>query len=185
MSRIKTDKLVYTFILLVIGHLEITQLLLQNHSNINQPDISNLTPLHLAAIEGYNDVVEISIENGCDINACDINHVNCSNALHYACMQKVAHDNLLWISCYSRYHRKEHHYKEVGVLLLQNKCDANQEDTFGQIPLHIACETCTSHRYLRLLTDIVKLLLDSGCDINKCDNSHRSPFLVAYEKKEY
>ncbi|XP_076108013.1 uncharacterized protein LOC143076203 isoform X2 [Mytilus galloprovincialis] len=165
-----------------LGHLEITQLLLQNHSNINQPDKSKCTPLHLAATEGYNDIVELLIKNGCDINACDVNG---RNALHHACIQKVEHDYLLWISHCSKYNRQEHYHNEVVVLLLQNKCDANQEDSFGQIPLHIACETCTSHRYLRCMTDIVKLLLESGCDIDKCDNSHRSPFLIACEKKEY
>ncbi|XP_076108014.1 uncharacterized protein LOC143076203 isoform X3 [Mytilus galloprovincialis] len=169
-------------ILCWLGHLEMTQLLLQNHSNVDQPDKLKLTPLHLAATEGYNDVVELLIKNGCDINACDING---RNALHYACMQKVEHGYITILSGLSRYRRQEHYHKEVVVLLLQNKCDANQQDTFGQIPLHIACETYTSHRYLRCMTDIVKLLLESGCDINKCDNLHRSPFLVACEKNGY
>ncbi|VDI64738.1 Hypothetical predicted protein [Mytilus galloprovincialis] len=165
-----------------LGHLEMTQLLLQNHSNIDQADNLKLTPLHLAATEGYNDIVEILIEKGCDINACDING---RNALHYACMQKVEHGNINILSGFSRYRRQEHYHKEVVVLLLQNKCDANQQDTFGQMPLHIACETYTSHRYIRCMTDIVKLLIKSGCDINKCDNLHRSPFLVACEQNGY
>ncbi|CAG2238021.1 unnamed protein product [Mytilus edulis] len=156
--------------------------IVKNHSNVDQPDKLKLTPLHLAATEGYNDVVELLIKNGCDINACDING---RNALHYACMQKVEHGYINILSGLSRYRRQEHYHKEVVVLLLQNKCDANQQDTFGQIPLHIACETYTSHRYLRCMTDIVKLLLESGCDINKCDNLHRSPFLVACEKNGY
>ncbi|XP_063396574.1 ankyrin-3-like [Mytilus trossulus] len=165
-----------------LGHLEMTQLLLQNHSNIDQADNLKLTPLHLAATEGYNDIVEILIEKGCDINACDING---RNALHYACMQKVEHGNINFLSGFSRYRRQEHYHKEVVVLLLQNKCDANQQDTFGQMPLHLACETHTSHRYIRCMTDTVKLLLESGCDINKCDYSHRSPFLIACEKNGY
>ncbi|CAC5418977.1 unnamed protein product [Mytilus coruscus] len=165
-----------------LGHLEITKLLLQNHSNINQTDNLKLTPLHLAATEGYNDVVELLIEKGCDINACDING---RNALHAACMQKVEHNNLNFLKCVSRCPHRENYHKEVVVLLLQNKCDANQQDAFGQMPLHIACYTYTPHRYLRCMTDIVKLLLESGCDINKCDNSHRSPFLIACEKNGY
>ncbi|XP_063396571.1 uncharacterized protein LOC134681083 [Mytilus trossulus] len=165
-----------------LGHLEMTQLLLQNQSNVDQPDKLKLTPLHLAATAGYNDIVELLIENGCDINACDING---RNALHYACMQKVEHGNINILREFSRYRRQEHYHKEVVVLLLQNKCDANQQDTFGQMPLHIACETYTSHRYIRCMTDIVKLLIKSGCDINKCDNLHRSPFLVACEQNGY
>jgi glutaminase len=68
-KRILTQKLIYS---VSVNDLEQVKELLQNkHTDINDSDYDNRTPLHLAAVEGHFDMIKYLVENGANIDVKD------------------------------------------------------------------------------------------------------------------
>ena len=78
--------------------------LLEAGANVNAPNVHQNTPLHLAAVRGYANVVAALLEAGADVNRGD--HSNFT-PLHWACM------------------RYDLHVEPALILLIRNGADVN------------------------------------------------------------
>ena len=91
------------------GDIEAVKQAIAAGTDVNAPDIGELTPLHSAAAEGHKDVVELLIANGADVNAKNSGGDGVSTPLHNAAMEG---------------------HKEIVELLIANGADVNAIDDF-------------------------------------------------------
>lgn len=120
------------------GDYDLTKLLIQSRADVNVEDSDGDTPLHWAAIKGHGKIAELLVRGGADVNTRNIDR---DTPLHRA----VAND---------------HHH--VVSLMLRHDSDVNSIDDAGNTPLHLAA--ARANKLINLL--IVKLLIDSGADLN-------------------
>ena len=86
-------------------------------ANVNAPNVHQNTPLHLAAVRGYANVVAALLEAGADVNRGD--HSNFT-PLHWACM------------------RYDLHVEPALILLIRNGAAVNARTSQGRTPLDYA-----------------------------------------------
>jgi ankyrin repeat protein len=136
------------------------------------------TPLHWAALEGHNDLVELLLAHGADVNAKDNGNYT---ALHEAAL--AGHNDLveLLLAHGADVNTKDkdgftalhdaawHGYKDVVELLLAHGADVNAKDNNGYTALSSAVYKCYK--------DVVELLLAHGADVNAKNNTTRSTAL--------
>ena len=91
--------------------------LLEAGANVNAPNVHQNTPLHLAAVRGYANVVAALLEAGADVNRGD--HSNFT-PLHWACM------------------RYDLHVEPALILLIRNGAAVNARTSQGHTPLDYA-----------------------------------------------
>ena len=91
--------------------------LLEAGANVNAPNVHQNTPLHLAAVRGYANVVAALLEAGADVNRGD--HSNFT-PLHWACM------------------RYDLHVEPALILLIRNGAAVNARTSQGRTPLDYA-----------------------------------------------
>ena len=104
--------------------------LLKCNSSVNLCDINGYTPLHFACTNGHTDVVQILLDNNCDIHSYKSKFDQ--HDIHIAC---------------------EEGYKDKLEILIKHNVDINLCGGLrGHTPIQYAC--------LKGHTDIVKLLLD-------------------------
>ena len=88
--------------------------LLEAGANVNAPNVHQNTPLHLAAVRGYANVVAALLEAGADVNRGD--HSNFT-PLHWACM------------------RYDLHVEPALILLIRNGAAVNARSRLDETPL--------------------------------------------------
>jgi ankyrin repeat protein len=168
------------------GDLATVKTLLTAHPDlVNSQDTNGMTPLHFAAHNGSNDMVEFLLTSKADVNARD--------KYGTTPLEEAAQ----W------------GHKDVAELLLDNKADVNARDNFGWTPLHRAAlrgrkdvaellldkgadvnakasDGATPLRYAAMLKrnraikgDIAELLLAHGADVNARDTNGLSPLIIA------
>ena len=91
--------------------------LLEAGANVNAPNVHQNTPLHLAAVRGYANVVAALLEAGADVNRGE--HSNFT-PLHWACM------------------RYDLHVEPALILLIRNGAAVNARTSQGRTPLDYA-----------------------------------------------
>ena len=91
--------------------------LLEAGANVNAPNVHQNTPLHLAAVRGYANVVAALLEAGADVNRGD--HSNFT-PLHWACM------------------RYDLHVEPALILLIRNGAAVNARTSQGRTHLDYA-----------------------------------------------
>ena len=91
------------------------KLLIDKGANVNARDDTATTPLHNAAIGGHNEIVELLIAKGADVNSKGLGGVN--TPLHNAIMKR---------------------HKEIVELLIANGADVNALNEYGDIALGVA-----------------------------------------------
>ena len=122
--------------------------------NLNCQNNSGMTPLHLVCAEGELEIFKLLIrQRGCDINCRDRKG---SSPLHLACHQG--------------------HSEIVQMLVSREECAVTCQDEDGDTPLHMACYTGDDH------SEIVRILLEKGCDPNCKNNEGRTPLQIATTK---
>ena len=97
----------------------------------------SLTPLHFATREGHNEIAELLISRGADLNSKDESGWT---PLHWA--SRTGH-------------------KEVTELLISKGADVNAKDENGSNPLHQAAMSCGDN-----YEKIIELLIANGADVN-------------------
>ncbi|XP_061574436.1 B-cell lymphoma 3 protein [Cololabis saira] len=117
-------------------------------------NFEGLSPLHLAVMQGHEDLAKMLLDAGADINAMDI---------------KSGLSPLM--------HAVESNNADMVRFLIesQNACDVNGQTYSGNTALHIACG--------RGQVDIVRLLLKSGADSSLKNYHNDTPVMVAKNKK--
>eukprot|EP01006_Ploeotia_vitrea_P017308 TRINITY_DN48408_c0_g1_i1.p1 TRINITY_DN48408_c0_g1~~TRINITY_DN48408_c0_g1_i1.p1 ORF type:complete len:684 (+),score=76.64 TRINITY_DN48408_c0_g1_i1:30-2081(+) len=123
----------------VNGHVEVVKLLVSNGADINQPTIEQETPLYVAAREGFEDIVEVLIQQeAIDMNAISPMDDACT-PLHVACAGG--------------------HEEVVKILLESNRCTLEAENDEGLTPLQLAVAEPSTE-------EVVELLLQHKADVN-------------------
>jgi ankyrin repeat protein len=142
---------------------EVARVLLSRGAN---PDhVMRVSPkyraLQVAAHQGYPKVVRLLLESGAFASAPNTEY---GTPLHIA------------ISNMDSYNQDG--YFEVVKLLLQFNADVNSQQENGSTPLHLAVKRGTPG-----MERIVRLLREEGADVDKLDNSKRSPLFYAVQDK--
>ena len=112
-------------------------------ADLETPDDDSWRPLHLARLRGDKNAVRALLEAGASTGATTKTD---STILHYACL------------CSHSAHRQA-----VVSLLLEAGCDKlNALTSFGETPLHIACE--------KNYSNCARLLVSAGCNTTLHNN---------------
>lgn len=117
-------------------------------------DDDGLTPLALADLNGYEAVAHVLVEQGADPVT---RHLHRRTALHRA----VASGTLA----------------QVRHALSASTADINQQDRWGETPLHLA--VCRSR------PDAARLLLEAGADVNMRNHFGETPLVLAATNQKH
>eukprot|EP00919_Chromeraceae_sp_WS-2016_P033014 GHVR01078058.1.p1 GENE.GHVR01078058.1~~GHVR01078058.1.p1 ORF type:complete len:993 (+),score=183.42 GHVR01078058.1:31-2979(+) len=152
--------------------------LIDRHANVNA--MANLfqTPISLASIEGYNDVIELLIASKSELN-------NAGHPLGYACMygrvdtvriliENGAYVNFIDYNGYTAIlYASLSNSVEIVKLLIQNNATIDYSNYEGISALHLACSEGS--------VGVVKVLLDHNVDVNVVSKSGNTPLHYAVE----
>lgn len=122
--------------------MKIAALLLQHGSDWNQSDSSQNFPIHYAAGFGWQECIDLLVENGADLNSNN--------------MWKVSPITVAML---------KNHNGIVKELLKHEGVDVNGKDDKGLTLLHMACLDLSKHG----IVDFIKFLLEKGADPNMAD----------------
>ena len=144
------------------------EILIAHNADVNAKDNEDFTPLHCAARQGHEDVVEVLISRGADVNPTN----ECRKPLHWAVMG--GHTSIVKLliekgadvnaeDCYSDVPLVYARTREIGEILLDNGANPNARDMSSFTPLHYAAGT---GYFPNGSVDMVDLLISKGADIN-------------------
>ena len=175
----------------------VVQLLIERGSNVDTQDKSHLTPLHLASYYGKLEIVRVLLHHGARVYtkgnlgqtslhlALDGSR-SCKDGLgivrlllqHGADMIMNAQDG----DGDTPLHLALNYGKlAIGRVLLIHGANANAANIWGQTPLHML----SLWPYVENVPQLVRILVDSGADINARDNDHETPLHTAYRNKSF
>jgi ankyrin repeat protein len=167
---------------------EVKALLKENPKLVSSRDNIGVTPLHLAAIRGYNHMAELLLARGANVNVRDNDG---DTPLIFAAGS--GHKNVaeLLLTKGADVNAKNQHmrqtslhlaawkgYKDVAALLLANKVEVNARDINGMSALLCAFEEIPVNK------EMVELLLDNKADVNSRDNDGYTALHEAAAKGE-
>ncbi|SPR04237.1 ankyrin repeat domain-containing protein [Orientia tsutsugamushi] len=166
------------------GNLEAVKRLLDEEKiSVDCQNNSGNTPLHLAVRNYHNDVIEVLLAHGANVNLQDRHH---NTALHYAIrtrdltivtilLNNGANPNIQDNSLNTPLHYAALKCNiDIVKLLLNSGSNPNIQDKWLNTPLHHAAFHCNM--------DIIKLLLNSGSNPNIQDKWLNTPFHYAASK---
>jgi ankyrin repeat protein len=132
------------------------------------------TALHLSAMCGHVRIAKLLIEYGADINAVDINDVECEDdPWHKHYNETPLH---IAVNCYKH---------SIVELLLSEGAKVNLHNAFNQTALDLAYQSQTKYSDQELVDKIIKLLKNSGAKKYSHDlESPRQVLLFSKYKKE-
>jgi len=189
------------------GHRDIVELLITNGAEINAKDSLNddeiaeriaamvgailpeggaveKTALHLAAVGGHKEVVELLIANGADVNVMDAAG---QTPLYYAVSRGHKESTELLIAEGVDVNAKDSDgvaplhmaihlgYKEVAELLIAEGADVNAKDNNRRTSLHYAA--FKGHK------EIAELLIAEGADVSAKNENGYTPLDMADDKE--
>jgi ankyrin repeat protein len=176
------------------GHLEVVNYLIVQGADVNSKDANGCSPVHIAAVFGFKDVIEVLLRNGAIFNAVD-NHyrspleitnkkdvinllaptkelLECvkrnSSSEVENCIKAGAVVNAKSTDCGTALHYAAWKgYDRIVKILLQNGANPNVTGNKGFTPIHYAAKF--SH------LKIVKTLLSHGAVYNAVSDSGKTP----------
>jgi ankyrin repeat protein len=148
---------------------------------------SKMTPLHLNCELNDDEMVNLLLDLGANINATDRSK---SNALHYACQNSKVNMRLIKILINKGIRMESRDCKgltplhiccrkghcDALVILLENDANINTKNLENHTPLYDAI--------LRHCYDCVKVLIEHGADVNAVDNSGNTVLHAAFKSFE-
>jgi ankyrin repeat protein len=134
------------------GSNEIAQLLMEHGAGVHVRNKKSQTPLHLASRWRHTDVLASLLKLGADVDSSDSDGM--TPLLH-----ALVHQN----------------QSSAVKLLLKHGASVHVRNRNGQMPLHLASQSCRS--------DIVASLLKLGADVDAQDSSHMTPLHFALSSR--
>jgi ankyrin repeat protein len=122
--------------------------------------VGSRTVLHWAAEEGHQDIAEILVVSGADVNAHELNYGKTPAEFAMAkdhseiakmLIDKGAHIPPLHFTLYMK-------DRDKARSLIQEGADVNGRTSYGTAPLHVAVSS--------MLEQLVALLINEGADVN-------------------
>lgn len=168
-----------------LGNYTMAKYFIDRGADVNEKaEFSELTPLELAVSKGNYAITKLLIENGAAINS--FYYDSGDYPIHFAAeygkedivellIEKGADINCLNGSMKTPLSLAvSNGHKETAGVLIKNGVNVNFPiDGYGNYPLHIAAEKGN--------IEIIKLLLDSGADINRRNKLKEPPLLLAIQ----
>ncbi|KAK9891567.1 hypothetical protein WA026_015527 [Henosepilachna vigintioctopunctata] len=127
------------------GHYPVVCLLLEQKADVNQKSNSGHSALQYAASKGWLEICEKLLEYGADINIADNRS---ATPLHRA----ASKGNTAIIKCFLKYN---------------NKLNVDSRDSYGNTPLHLACEEDRQEE--------AKLLVQNGASLEMRNAEKKTP----------
>ena len=117
----------------------VVRTLLDAGAFVSAIDLGNISPIHLAAEQGFDTLIRALISKGADVDCGDSNGMT---PLHYGC-------------------RSNQPTFSAVKLLMDDGADVDRVDHHGLSPLHHACLSAATNE------DVVRILLEKGADVNR------------------
>lgn len=177
------------------------KMLIEAGANVNIQNMYTETPLMIACMYGYKNIVELLVDGGALLDEMDIEgdtalmkslrNISIAKILveHGANIDLTGCRDATILHCVmnSRYINSKTK-TDLTKLLLEHGTDVNKKALYGYTPLMIACERIGKHDTCRLLNEYnsgieketIKVLLDSNCNL-KIINKSRN--MISDQKK--
>lgn len=156
--------------------------------NVAYPNMRE-TPLHMAAMNGHMDMVELLLTNKANVNAEEYggftpllnavlgDHKDVAELLlANGADVNAGNSGQTPLHLAARYG-----YKDMAVLLLTNKADVNARFSNGQTPLQMAIGGMVFPDTRPGCEDVIKLLVTNHADVNAKDKSGKTALIMAVE----
>lgn len=117
-------------------------------------DRGHISPIHLAAEQGFDTLIRALILSGADLTCGDSNGMT---PLHYGC-------------------RSTQPTLSAVKLLIDNGAEVDRVDHSGLSPLHYACLSAITNE------DVIKILLEKGADVNRRTYDRKLPLHYALKE---
>ncbi|XP_023223352.1 ankyrin repeat domain-containing protein 18B-like [Centruroides sculpturatus] len=151
--------------------------------DVNVTDKYQRILLHLAAIQGFHNIVIVLLESGANVNAVDCeNRTPIFNAVQHGHNEivKLLLEKGADISLKDKNGNTVLHiaiankFVEIAIILIEKIPFVDITNKRGQTPLHLAS--------LLGLVDIVKSLLRRGASIEYQDDEHQTPLIISFKE---
>jgi len=172
------------------GHVKAVKVLISNNANVNQTNKQGKTPLFSAAENGHGDIVTIFLKHGADVKqewkgkeALKQELITAVKNADTETIKTFAKQNKGWLSLpideypHTLMHLAVYHGNVNVIHLIANSNNVNQCNKYNQYnfsPLRLAIHKESS--------EVVKLLLDKGANINDADRNGFTPLHHAIDK---
>ena len=157
--------------------------LIAAEADVNAKDKSGETPLHIAAVRGYQEITSLLIAEGADVNARDGRELTPLHAAAWSghketvslLIAKGSEINAIGENGITPLHVSAlSGSKETMALLINKGADINARNKDGMTPLHAAALTGQK--------EAVELLIDKGADVNAKNNEGLTALQMASQK---
>ncbi|OEY86541.1 hypothetical protein BIY23_03175 [Wolbachia pipientis] len=136
----------------VMQRMNVIKFIIKNGADVNQKNCNGYTPLHLAALQDDEEIVDLLLANNANVHEKDNDG------------RMPLHISAVSIGM----------YKSVAELLLHNGADLDQQDDRGDTPLHLAVG---SENEL-----MVKFFLEKGANPNQKNGDEYTPLNIAADR---
>ena len=160
-----------------LGLRDLTEHLATKHpEHVNARGGQEVTPMHVAALEGHSDILLLLVEHGADV---DGQSISSDTPLHRASMEGRLEAGQFLLNCgadidvqnnsnnTALFHATARGHAEFARLLLERGAMIDARGNFGRTPLHWAAANGR--------TEVVRLLLDRGADPHVRDVHDHTP----------
>lgn len=161
--------------------IETISLIINSCSNINSQNDDGKTPLYYAIETNNKKIIKLLIDHGADVNINPYNDTTLNAAIVHMCDQDIIdlfithgyklspNDSLLRCAIYFD-------NDDIIDLLINNGADVNQQDAYGQTPLHQAILYNKNYK-------VIVILINHGANPNIKNNKGDTPISLALKRK--
>ncbi|XP_069594615.1 protein phosphatase 1 regulatory subunit 12A-like isoform X1 [Ranitomeya imitator] len=155
-------------------NIEMVQFLVENGASVNQQDNEGWTPLHAAASCGFVSIAQYLISNGGNVAIVNSEGELPLDVSHESAMEKLLKSEVKKLGIDLDAAKKEEEelmLRDARRWLNNGKYDDLRHPTTGATPLHVAAA--------KGYTEVIRLLLQLGCDVDSRDLDDWTPLHAA------
>ncbi|XP_073514113.1 protein phosphatase 1 regulatory subunit 12A-like isoform X3 [Phyllobates terribilis] len=155
-------------------NIEMVQFLVENGASVNQQDNEGWTPLHAAASCGFVSIAQYLISKGGNVAIVNSEGELPLDVSHESAMEKLLKSEVKKLGVDLDAAKKEEEelmLRDARRWLNNGKYDDLRHPTTGATPLHVAAA--------KGYTEVIRLLLQLGCDVDSRDSDGWTPLHAA------